>query len=40
MACSTTGTSYDLTGPTGAPVLVLVHGLGVTRATWDAFVPA
>ena len=24
----------------GAPVLVLVHGLGLTRATWDAFVPA
>ena len=40
MARSTTGTSYDLTGPTGAPVLVLVHGLGLTRATWDAFVPA
>ena len=40
MARSTTGTSYDLTGPIGAPVLVLVHGLGLTRATWDAFVPA
>ena len=39
MARSTTGTNYDLTGPTGAPVLVLVHGLGLTRATWDAFVP-
>lgn len=40
MARSKTGTSYDLTGPAGAPVLVLVHGLGLTRATWDAFVPA
>ena len=40
MARSTNGTSYDLTGPIGAPVLVLVHGLGLTRATWDAFVPA
>ena len=40
MARSTNGTSYDLTGPIGAPVLVLVHGLGLTRATWAAFVPA
>ena len=40
MPRSTTGTSYDLTGPPGAPVLVLVHGLGLTRATWAAFVPA
>jgi (E)-2-((N-methylformamido)methylene)succinate hydrolase len=39
LASSKTGTSYDLTGPSGAPVLVLVHGLGLTRATWDAFVP-
>jgi (E)-2-((N-methylformamido)methylene)succinate hydrolase len=29
-----------LIGPQGAPVLVLVHGLGLTRATWNAFVPA
>jgi (E)-2-((N-methylformamido)methylene)succinate hydrolase len=36
---STAGTSYDLTGPRGAPVLVLVHGLGLTRQTFDAFVP-
>jgi (E)-2-((N-methylformamido)methylene)succinate hydrolase len=40
LASSKTGTSYDLTGPSGAPVLVLVHGLGLTRRTWDAFVPA
>ena len=40
MAHSKTGTSYDLTGPIGAPVVVLVHGLGLTRATWAAFVPA
>ena len=39
MARSKTGTSYDLTGPVGAPVVVLVHGLGLTRATWAAFVP-
>jgi (E)-2-((N-methylformamido)methylene)succinate hydrolase len=36
---STAGTCHDLTGPPGAQVLVLVHGLGLTRATWDAFVP-
>ena len=39
MTRSKTGTSYDLTGPSGAPVLVLVHGLGLTRQTWDEFVP-
>ena len=33
------GTSYDVTGPDGAPVLVMIHGLGLTRATWDDFVP-
>ena len=33
------GTAYDLSGPPGAPVLVLVHGLGLTRGTWDALVP-
>ena len=40
MPRSKTGTAYDLTGPIGAPVVVLVHGLGLTRATWAAFVPA
>ena len=39
MTRSKTGTAYDLTGPPGAPVLVLIHGLGLTRATWDEFVP-
>ena len=39
MSRSADGTRYDLTGPNGAPVVVLVHGLGLTRATWDAFVP-
>lgn len=34
-----TGTAFDLTGPADAPVLVLVHGLGLTRSTWDDFVP-
>ncbi len=34
-----TGTRYDLTGPAGAAVVVFVHGLGLTRQTWDAFLP-
>lgn len=38
MKRSNTGTAYDLTGPPGAPVLI--HGLGLTRSTWDDFVPA
>lgn len=39
MSRSKAATSYDFYGPPGAPVLVLVHGLGLTRATWDALVP-
>ncbi|MEI6099399.1 MAG: alpha/beta fold hydrolase [Alphaproteobacteria bacterium] len=39
MPYSKSGTAYDLNGPPEAPVLVLVHGLGLTRGTWDAFVP-
>ncbi|HMS96504.1 MAG TPA: alpha/beta fold hydrolase [Tabrizicola sp.] len=33
------GTAYDLTGPVGAPVVVLVHGLGLNRAVWQWMVP-
>ena len=40
MTRSTTGTAYDLTGSPDAPVLVLIHGLGLTRSTWDDVVPA
>ena len=39
MTRSKSGTSYELSGPSGAPILVLVHGLGLTRATWDEFLP-
>lgn len=39
MNLSATGTAYDLTGPPGAPVLVLVHGLGLTRGSWNEVVP-
>ena len=28
------GTAYDLTGPANAPVVVLIHGLGLTRQIW------
>lgn len=34
------GTAYDLTGPPGAPVVVLVHGLGLNRAVWQWLIPA
>lgn len=33
------GTTYDLTGPEDAPVVVLIHGLGLTRAVWQWLVP-
>ena len=33
------GTAYDLTGPATAPVVVLVHGLGLNRAVWQWMVP-
>lgn len=35
------GIAHDLTGPEGAPAVVLIHGLGLTRAaTWGAIAPA
>ena len=33
------GTAFDLTGPATAPVVVLIHGLGLTRQTWADQVP-
>jgi len=40
MAVSGQGTAYDLTGPEDAPVVVLIHGLGLTRAsTWGQIAP-
>lgn len=34
------GTAYDLHGPEGAPVVALIHGIGMSRAlTWDAITP-
>lgn len=29
------GTAYDVYGPADAPLVVLIHGLGLTRAVWD-----
>ncbi len=34
------GTAYDLTGPLGAPVVVMIHGLGLSRACWQWTTPA
>jgi pimeloyl-ACP methyl ester carboxylesterase len=33
------GTAYDLTGPEDAPVVALIHGLGLTRAVWQWLLP-
>ncbi len=34
---SSNGTSYDLVGSPGNPVVVLIHGLGVNRKMWQEF---
>lgn len=34
------GTAYDLTGPEGAPCVVLIHGLGLSRRLWDPHLAA
>lgn len=33
------GTVYELTGPEGAPVIALIHGLGLHRAIWKDYLP-
>jgi pimeloyl-ACP methyl ester carboxylesterase len=33
------GTTYELTGPEDAPVVALIHGLGLTRAVWQWLLP-
>jgi len=37
---ATDGTAYTLSGPADAPVLALVHGLGLSSKLWDAHMPA
>ena len=33
------GTVFEVSGPEGAPVVALVHGLGLNRQTWRAHAP-
>ena len=33
------GTAYDIAGPSDAPAIILIHGLGLTRQTWADFIP-
>ena len=33
------GTAFDIHGPIDAPVVVLIHGLGLNRALWDLTQP-
>lgn len=33
------GTTYEITGPKDAPVVALIHGLGLTRAVWQWMLP-
>ncbi len=34
------GTEFDIHGPTAAPCVVLIHGLGLNRAMWAATIAA
>ena len=38
VATARDGTRYRLGGPVAAPLLVLIHGLGLNRSVWDPFV--
>lgn len=33
------GTAYSISGPEGAPVIALIHGLGLSQAIWREHVP-
>ena len=34
---SSNGSVYELSGPANAPVIVLIHGLGLNRHVWDNY---
>ena len=34
------GTQYELTGPHGAPVVILIHGLGLNKDCWQWLIPS
>lgn len=34
---SSNGSRYELSGPADAPVLALIHGLGLNRRIWDSY---
>jgi pimeloyl-ACP methyl ester carboxylesterase len=34
---SSNGSVYELSGPADAPVIVLIHGLGLNRHVWDSY---
>ena len=36
---SSNGTAYELSGPVDAPVIVLIHGLGLNRHIWQVHAP-
>ena len=38
-ALSANGSSYELSGPAGGENLVLIHGLGLNRQVWEAYLP-
>lgn len=40
MAFAPDGTAYDVSGPATAPVVVMIHGLGLNRACWQWTAPA
>jgi pimeloyl-ACP methyl ester carboxylesterase len=40
MARAPDGTEFELTGPEDAPLVVLIHGLGLNRACWQWMIPA
>jgi len=39
-ATTNAGTVYQCYGPETAPALLLIHGLGLARDTWDAHIAA